>query len=257
MTPSTDKPTLHDLLSFKVILFDLDGVLTPTANLHQQAWATMFQAFLAERGERAYTDQDYFTYLDGRRRDEAIQALLDSRGITVPFDRADAGEDGDDDPADNTITGLGMRKNRDFLDLLTRGITPYPGSRRLVDAINDHNTSCLSDPTHMGVVSSSKNAPVVLESAGLTHYFPHIVDGTTAEEKNLKGKPAPDTYIYGAELFGLSPADAVIVEDATSGVAAGKNGEFGYVLGVNRGAGEDALRASGAHAVVNDLAELM
>ena len=108
VTQSADTPTLQDLLKFKVVLFDLDGVLTPTAMLHQQAWATMFQAFLAERGERAYTDQDYFDYLDGRRRDEAIQALLASRGISLPYDRADAGLDGDDNPTDNTITGLSL-----------------------------------------------------------------------------------------------------------------------------------------------------
>ena len=254
VTQSADTPTLQDLLKFKVVLFDLDGVLTPTATLHQQAWATMFQAFLAERGERAYTDQDYFDYLDGRRRDEAIQALLESRGISL---RADAGLDGDDNPTDNTITGLGLRKNRDFLDLLKRGMDPYPGSLQLLHAMKDHNESHSSDAVQMGVVSSSKNTPRVLESAGLTDYFPHVVDGTIAEEKKLKGKPAPDTYVYGAELFGLTPADAVVVEDATSGVAAGCAGEFGYVLGVNRGAGKDALLKAGADAVVDDLGELV
>ena len=257
VTQSADTPTLQDLLKFKVVLFDLDGVLTPTATLHQQAWATMFQAFLAERGERAYTDQDYFDYLDGRRRDEAIQALLESRGISLPYDRADAGLDGDDNPTDNTITGLGLRKNRDFLDLLKRGMDPYPGSLQLLHALKDHNESHASDAVQMGVVSSSKNTTRVLESAGLTDYFPHVVDGTIAEEKKLKGKPAPDTYVYGAELFGLTPADAVVVEDATSGVAAGRAGEFGYVLGVNRGAGKDALLKAGADAVVDDLGELV
>lgn len=235
-----------DLWSYKGVLFDLDGVITPTAELHQQAWKRMFSAYLEQRGADPYTDQDYFDYLDGRRRDEGIAALLESRGLELPQGSAD------DTAEDETIHGLGVRKNEDFLALVEAGIEAYPGSVALLDAI-----AAREGGPRIGIVSSSKNAVPVLKAAGLCDRFDVIVDGVVANEQELPGKPAPDTYIYGAKQWDLAPGDVVVIEDATSGVKSGRAGDFGLVVGVDRGAGEQALLAAGADVVVGDLGELM
>ncbi|QFQ03239.1 putative glycosyl hydrolase [Corynebacterium urogenitale] len=241
-----DKP----LLSYGALLFDLDGVITPTADLHREAWRRMFSAFLEKQGARDYVEQDYFDYLDGRRRDEGVAALLESRGIHLDIGHPDDSADVD------TIHGLGARKNEDFLKLVAEGVDAYPGSVQLLDAIRAKAEAGEQVPA-LAIVSSSKNARPVLDAAGLLDRFPVIVDGIVATERELPGKPAPDTYLYGAELSGAKPEDAVVIEDATSGVASGKAGGFGLVLGVDRGTGVEALKKAGADVVVSDLAELL
>lgn len=249
---------LPDLARFDAVLFDLDGVLTPTADLHRTAWATLFTRFLDDRGAGPYTEQDYYDHIDGRPRDEGVAALLASRGITLPADRRDpawaaaGGAPGEDTADDDTVTGLGMRKNDDFLALLDRGVSAYPGSVALLDAL-----AARGDGPQVAVVSSSKNARPVLTAAGLLDRFGVIVDGNLSAAEGLPGKPAPDTYLHGAALLGVPPARAVVVEDATSGVAAGAAGHFGLVLGVDRGAGVPALTDAGADVVVGDLGEFV
>lgn len=227
------------------VLFDLDGVLTPTAEVHMRAWARLFEPFLAEHGATAYTDADYFEYIDGKPRYEGVASLLASRGIELPWgDPADA-------PEQDTVCGLGNRKNDAFNEVLANdGVAPYPGSLAFLDALQ-------AQGVHVAVVSSSRNARAVLETAGLLERFDVVVDGLVAAEQGIPGKPKPDTYLYGAELVGVSPARAVVVEDATSGVAAGRAGDFGLVLGVDRGVGHEALLAGGADLVVDDLGELL
>lgn len=235
----------------EAVLFDLDGVITPTAEVHMRAWADMFDAFLAEPGapgggDRApYTDADYFAHVDGKPRFDGVRDFLVSRGIDLPEG------DPDDDPAETTVAGLGNRKNEAFNAVLVRdGVVAYPGSVLLLDHLRD-----LGVP--LAVVSSSVNAPAVLEAAGLADRFVTVVSGAVATELGLPGKPAPDTFVHAAEACGASVAGSVVLEDAVSGVQAGAAGGFGLVVGVDRGAGEQVLREAGAGVVVADLAELV
>lgn len=234
-----------DWNDYDAALFDLDGVLTPTAIVHMAAWEEMFTAFLSARGAAPYTSQDYFDHVDGKPRYDGVRDLLASRGITLP-------EGSPDDPADaDTVCGLGNRKNDAFNAVLERdGVQPYPGSVALVEAIAARGTK-------LAVVSSSKNAPSVLAAAGLDHFFPVVVDGAVAAAEGLPGKPAPDTFLAAAERVGVPKERAVVLEDATSGVAAGHAGHFGLVVGVDRGAGAEALTAAGADVVVGDLQEIV
>lgn len=234
-----------DWSTYEACLFDLDGVLTPTSELHMQAWSELFNGYLASVGLPAdYTDEDYFAHVDGKPRYAGVAGFLQSRGIALPQG------DSSDEPDQNTVCGLGNRKNEVFNQLLReQGIAAYPGSRALVEQLH-------ASGMKLAVVSSSRNAKEVLASAGMSDFFPVIVDGVYAAENSLNGKPAPDTYLRGAELVGIAPAKAVVFEDALSGVAAGKAGGFGLVVGVDRGAGEQALTDAGADVVVKDLAEL-
>lgn len=231
--------------AFKAFLFDLDGVVTPTAEVHMRAWSRMFNQFLVDYEEQPpYADQDYFTYVDGKPRYDGVQRFLASRGIDIPFG------DPSDPAAATTVCGLGNRKNDLVLTILEdEGVKPYPGTVEFLNSLP--NTALIA------IVSSSKNAPVVLKAAGLFDRFPVIVDGNVAAAHKIAGKPAPDTYLYGAELLGVSAAESVVIEDATSGVEAGAAGNFGAVIGVNRGVGADALYAAGATIVVDDLQELV
>lgn len=230
------------------VLFDLDGVLTPTAEVHRRAWAEMFDAFLAswsgEGDTRPWTEQDYFDHVDGKPRYDGVRDFLGSRGITLP-----EGEPSDA-PDALTVCGLGNRKNDAFNAVLDRdGVEAYPGSVALLDVLRDLGTP-------LAVVSSSANAPAVLEAAGLADRFVAVVDGRVAGELGLPGKPAPDTFVHAAEECGTTPDRAVVVEDAVSGVRAGAAGDFALVIGVDRGAGSEVLRAAGADVVVADLREL-
>jgi len=229
-------------------LFDLDGVVTPTAEVHMRAWATMFEEFLASRGvEAPYTEADYFAHVDGRPRYDGVRAFLTSRGLELP--EGEDSDPGDQASGEETVRGLGNRKNDLVLELLRRdGVAPYPGTVAYLDA--------LADGARLAIVSSSRNAEEVLRSAGLRERFEHVVDGNVADREGLPGKPAPDTFLRAAALLGVAPADAAVYEDAVSGVAAGAAGSFGAVVGVDRGAGRDALDAAGATLVVADLEEL-
>ena len=235
-----------DWSKYDAALFDLDGVITPTAEVHMHAWAEMFDAFLAEQGiEEPYTDADYFQYVDGKPRYDGVRSFLASRGIDLP--------EGDptDASTEKTVSGLGNRKNDVFEEVLKRdGVKAYPGSRRLVEALVERGIA-------LAVVSSSRNAPAVLRAADMIDFFPTIVDGRVATDRHLAGKPAPDTFLFAAEQLGTEPSRAVVLEDALSGVAAGKAGHFGLVVGVDRGVGAEALTENGADQVVTDLEELL
>ncbi|HMM94651.1 HAD-IA family hydrolase [Phycicoccus sp.] len=239
---------------YDAVLLDLDGVLTPTARVHMAAWAEMFGEFLRgldrtrpgfEDADTApYTDADYFAHVDGKPRYEGVADLLASRGIVLP-------PGSPDDPSSaETMCGLGNRKNAAFTTVLARdGVDPYPGSVALLDRL-------VALGTRLAVVSSSANAPAVLAAAGLADRFVTVVDGRVAADLGLAGKPAPDTFLHAAAECGTTPARAVVVEDAVSGVRAGAAGGFGLVVGVDRGAGAGPLAAAGADLVVADLGEL-
>ena len=232
--------------SITVALFDLDGVLTETAVLHRTAWKKAFDAFLAARAGGAdhadfveFTDQDYLDYVDGRPREDGVRAFLASRGI--------------DDVDAQTVTAIGDGKNDMFLvSLAEDGGQAYPGSVRYLEAARDAGL-------RIAVVTSSKNGAAVLDAADLSKFVEVRVDGLDIVSKGLKGKPAPDSFLLGAELMGVEPAAAVVFEDAISGIAAGSAGAFGYVVGIDRvGGGQaEAMRAAGADIVVNDLVELL
>ena len=230
----------------EAVLFDLDGVLTPTAAVHMRAWELMFRQYFAERGiAPPYTDADYFAHVDGRPRYDGVRATLVSRGVHLAEGAPS------DPPGTQTVCGLGNAKNALVNQLLAaEGVEPYPGSVRVVDALERRGVP-------LAIVSSSRNAPSVLEAAGLGGRFPVIVDGVVAAAEHLPGKPAPDTFWHAAALLGVPPERAVVVEDAVSGVAAGRAGGFGLVVGVDRGAGPAALTEAGADVVVQDLGELM
>jgi len=234
-----------NLDGYGAALFDLDGVLTPTAEVHRRAWSKMFNEFLAPLGLAPYTDDDYFAYVDGKPRYDGVRDFLASRGLSLP-----EGE-WSDLPAADTVIGLGNRKNLTFTAVLeSDGVRPYPGSVLLLDHL-------AKLPIKLAVVSSSANAEAVLRAAGLRDRFPVVVDGQLAAAEGLPGKPAPDTYVRAAELLGVPINAAVVLEDAVSGVAAGRAGDFGLVVGVDRGAGVAQLTAAGADVVVADLAELV
>ncbi|MGC4933913.1 HAD family hydrolase [Gordonia sp. DT30] len=228
--------------SVTVGLFDLDGVLTSTAVLHRKAWKTAFDAYLREQvGEdfTPFTEQDYLDYVDGRPRDDGVRAFLTARGI--------------DDVDAHTVETIGGGKNEMFLTELERGeVSPYPGSVRYLQAAQEAGL-------RIAVVTSSKNGAAVLDAAGLSTFVEVRVDGLETAAAGLRGKPAPDSYLLGAQRMGVEPAAAAVVEDAISGVQAGVAGHFGYVVGIDRVGGTQAasMTAAGASIVVNDLEELL
>lgn len=247
-----------DLARCRAALFDLDGVLTPTVELHRRAWAETFDRFFALRDEAPYAESEYFASLDGRPRFDGVATLLAARGIELPWGDADAAlDDADDSAPASSVTELGNRKNRMFAEILRRdGIRSYAGSLRLLDALAA-NVGPDGRPIPLGVVSSSRNAAEVLRAAGIAGRFDVVVDGTVAAREGLPGKPDPATFLAAARALGVAPAEAAVFEDAESGVAAAEAGGFGLVVGVDRGAGADALRASGAHTVIADLEEML
>ncbi len=227
-----------DWTAYDAVLFDLDGVITPTAEVHERAWAELFAAW-------DYTPDDYLRHIDGKPRYDGVRSFLASRQVELP-------EGDPSEPAgEGSICALGNKKNEVFNTILEReGVTAYPGSLRLMDLLDRIGV-------RQAIVSSSKNARPVLAAAGLADRFPHVVDGVVAADEGLAGKPAPDMFFRGAELLGVGPADTVVVEDATSGVAAGVAGGFALVIGVDRGGNREALAGHGAAIVVDDLDELV
>ena len=229
-------------------LFDLDGVLTSTASQHEAAWRTTFDAFLAgwPDGDREpFTHPDYLASVDGRPRADGVRTFLASRGIVLPEGTPD------DDPDLPTVHGLGNRKNALLLSIIEeQGVEPYPGSVAYVKAAKEAGLA-------IGVVTSSANGESVLAAAHLDQYVQARVDGIVIARERLAGKPAPDSFLAGARALGVEPARTAVFEDALSGVAAGKAGGFGYIVGVDRADQADALRAKGADIVVTDLADLL
>src|SRR5215831_15635304 len=233
-------------------LFDLDGVITKTAKVHNAAWKEMFDSYLRDRSRRTGEPfvpfdpvKDYDEYVDGKPRADGTRSFLASRGIELP-------EGQEDDPPDaETIEGLSNRKNQIVLEkICTDGVEAYEGSVRYVRAVRDAGL-------RRAVVSSSANAHDVLVAAGIADLFDARIDGVVAERDHLRGKPAPDTFLAGARALGLEPRAAAVFEDALAGVAAGRAGGFGCVIGVDRAGQADELREHGADVVVADLAELL
>jgi beta-phosphoglucomutase family hydrolase len=233
-------------------LFDLDGVLTQTAKVHAAAWKQMFDDYLRERAAASGQELvpfdpvgDYDEYVDGKPRYEGVRSFLSSRGIELPQGSRD------DPPGAETIDGLGNRKNEIVLAMIREeGVDPYEGSVRYVRAAREAGL-------RRAVVSSSTNCKDVLEAAGIDDLLEERIDGVVAERDHLKGKPAPDTFLAGARALGTGAGQAAVFEDALAGVEAGRSGDFGFVVGVDRVGQGDALRAHGADTVVRDLAELL
>jgi beta-phosphoglucomutase family hydrolase len=228
-------------------LFDLDGVLTPTAKVHEAAWARMFNGFLERRsgsGFDAFTENDYLRYVDGKPRYEGVQSFLESRDIDLPYG------DPSDPPGDATVCALGNAKNDMFNAVLeSEGVDPYPDGVALLDAL-------AATSVRLAVVSSSANAVAVLEAAGLKDRFEFIMDGRVAKQRELAGKPRPDTFLAAAAELDADAATSVVFEDAVSGVQAGTNGSFATVVGVDRTGSEEQLREAGADIVVSDLRDV-
>lgn len=236
----------------RACLFDLDGVLTQTAKVHAAAWKEMFDDYLRQRAKRCGEPfvpfdavADYEAYVDGKPRADGTRSFLASRGITLPEGTPA------DPPTAETVQGLSTRKNKLVLDLIRRdGVHVYEGSVRYLQAVRGAGLP-------RAVVSSSANCRDVLIAAGIIDLFDQQVDGLVAEREHLRGKPAPDTFLAGARALGVPASAAAVFEDAQAGVAAGRAGGFGFVVGVDRLGQADALRAHGADVVVTDLAELL
>ncbi|KQY46808.1 beta-phosphoglucomutase family hydrolase [Cellulomonas sp. Root137] len=240
------------LRDFDAVLFDLDGVLTTTRTVHAAAWKRMFDEFLAEWDTTHGTHlpafdelSDYASAVDGKPREIGVRDFLASRGITLPPGTPDA-------PAEEQSEwGLGNRKQILVEDEIARnGVEAFPGSVAWVRELREAGL-------RTAVVSSSRNCAAALEAAGIANLFDARVDGETILELGLRGKPAPDGFLEGARRVGVTPERAVVVEDAVAGVAAGRAGGFGLVIGVNRDNHTEELRANGADMVVDDLGELL
>jgi beta-phosphoglucomutase family hydrolase len=236
----------------RACLFDLDGVLTDTASMHKKAWKAMFESYMKERSTRTSEpfvpfdiEADYLTYIDGKKREDGVRSFLAARGITLPEG------DPEDDPSAETAHGLGNRKNELFQQTIQRdGVKVFEGSRRYLEAVADARLA-------VAVVSSSANTREVLEVTGLDKFVQQRVDGVTMRQEHIAGKPAPDSFLRAAERLGVPPAEGAVFEDALAGVEAGRRGDFGCVVGVDRVGQSEALRRNGADMVVSDLAELL
>ena len=237
---------------YDAVLLDLDGVITDTASIHAACWKQMFDEYLQQRathrGEafRPFDiSTDYRLYVDGKPRFDGVRDFLTSRNIQLPEGSPE------DPPQAETVGGLGNRKN-DLVNKIIedKGVEPYEGSVKLLHQLR-------SQGFKLAIVTSSQNCTVVLKAAKLDDFFDVQVDGNTVHAQHLAGKPAPDTFLMGAKLLGIDPARAVVIEDAISGVEAGRAGNFGLVIGVARKGNAEELRHHGATLVVNDLGELV
>ncbi len=229
------------------IIFDLDGVITKTAEVHSNAWKKMFDSYLKEKAENEntefieFTSNDYLTYVDGKPRYDGVKSFLESRNIELPFGSPE------DSTENVTVCGLGNRKNEAFNEVLKNdGVEVFPSTVKLMERLKEEGI-------RLGVASSSKNCEAVLKAAGLSYLVETRVDGVVSAETGLNGKPAPDIFLTAAKNLGCDYSRSVVVEDAASGVAAGKNGNFGLVLGLARENNEQALYENGADVVVKDI----
>ncbi len=237
---------------FDAVLFDLDGVLTDTAKVHAACWKKMFDEFLRKQAESRGEEcrpfsitEDYYLYVDGRLRSDGVRDFLRSRNINLPEGDPDA------PPDSETVCGLGNRKNDMVNEVLeSEGLGVYQGSVAWLRHLRDQGIKT-------AVVSASSNCKTVLNSAKILDLFDTIVDGTVAADLGLAGKPSPDTYLNAAEQLGAEPKRTVVVEDAISGVQAGRSGGFGLVIGVARKGNIKELKENGADLVVTDLSELI
>jgi len=234
---------------FDAVVFDMDGVVTDTAGVHSAAWKRLFDDFLQERAKREgepfqpFTQEDYLRHVDGRSREDGVAGFLSSREIELPWDEEAATTSGE------TVTGLGQRKNVYFLDAISDGVRTYPSTVALVHTLHGAGVAT-------AVISASRNLAAVLEGAGIADLFPVSVDGQTAADLGIPGKPNPAVFLEAARRLSVTPARTAVVEDAVAGVAAARQGEFGLVIGVDRGGNRDLLAEAGADIVVADLAEV-
>ncbi|HDT14042.1 MAG TPA: trehalose-phosphatase [Candidatus Aminicenantes bacterium] len=230
-------------------IFDLDGVITRTARVHAAAWKEMFDAFLESRSRGGGAEpfdisRDYGQYVDGKPRYDGVRSFLESRGIDLPFGSPD------DPPDRKTVCGLGNKKNILFKDKIReQGVEIFPAAEEFIRALRARDI-------RTAVVSSSKNCPDILEAAGLRGLFDAEVDGNTSQDLGLKGKPEPDIFLEAAKRLGVEPGEAIVFEDAISGIRAGKKGGFGCVVGVARKDDAPALRSNGADAVITSFAQI-
>jgi beta-phosphoglucomutase family hydrolase len=235
---------------YEAVLFDLDGVITNTAEVHAECWKKMFDEYLQKRamqtGEAFLpfdVGTDYRLYVDGKPRFDGVRDFLTSRGIHLP--------EGKPEDSLETVRGLGNRKNDLVNEIIEgNGVHPYEGSVQFIHQLR-------RDGFKMAVVTSSENCTAVLKSAELDKFFEVRVDGNMIHTQQLVGKPAPDTFLMAAKLLGVEPARTIVIEDAVSGVQAGANGNFGLVIGVARKGNAEELLHHGADVVVNDLGELV
>jgi beta-phosphoglucomutase family hydrolase len=248
MTHGTDT---IDLTRFQAALFDLDGVLTKTAVVHAHAWRQLFDAYLKTYAGRTGSavepfdiEHDYHTFVDGKPRYEGVKSFLESRGLELPWGSQDDGPDKD------TIYGLGNKKDRYFeAQMREQGVMVYESTVCFLKSVRRRGMQT-------AVVSSSKHCKEVLEMAGLTALFETRVDGVELQRLQLRGKPAPDTFLEAARRLGVAPSKALVIEDAQVGVEAARAGGFGLVIALDRQRQADVLRQSGADIVVGDLTEL-
>ena len=232
------------------VLFDMDGVVTDTASIHAACWKTMFDEYLKKWAQqngqpfRPFDATDYKLYVDGKPRYQGVRDFLQSRGIVLPEGTAA-------DPSDaETVGGLGNRKNDLVNERFASGVEAYPGSVAFLKSLRPSGIKT-------AIVTSSQNCQTVLQAAGVGDLFDARVDGNVIAQQHLDGKPAPDSYLKAAEMLGVKPDRAVVIEDALSGVQAGARGRFGLVIGVARKDNVAELKAQGADVVVHDLAELL
>ncbi|MFP3882998.1 MAG: HAD family hydrolase [Actinomycetota bacterium] len=249
--PRSSPADVRRFWSMDAVVFDMDGVITDTARSHAESWETMFNEYLASRSERTgetlqpFTEGDYLEFVDGKPRFDGVRSFLQSRDIELPEGTPD------DPPEWETVCGLGNRKNAFFLETLREGgADAYSSTVQLVEELKRRGVA-------VALITSSRNADEVLEAAGVAGLFAVKVDGNDSAELGLAGKPEPDIFLEAARRLGVSPERAVVVEDATSGVEAGRRGGFGLVVGVDRSGQAEQLAASGADIVVSDLGELM
>src|SRR5262245_19422270 len=245
------RPHLITRERYDAVLFDMDGVVTDTASMHAACWQTMFDEYLkkfAERNKEPFrpfdVGTDYKFYVDGKPRYQGVRDFLKSRDIILS-------EGTPSDPSDaETVCGLGNRKNDLVNERLASGVEAYPSSVAFLKSVRTSGFKT-------AIVTSSQNCQAVLTAAGVSDLFDARVDGNVIARQRLAGKPAPDSFLKAAEMLGVKPDRAVVIEDALSGVQAGARGRFGLVIGVARKDNVDELKAQGAHVVVHDLAELL
>lgn len=235
----------------RAAIFDLDGVITDTAEVHARAWKEMFDGYLKaraeERGEsfRPFdSERDYLRYVDGKPRYDGVQSFLESRGITLDFGTPE------DPPGRESVCGLGNRKNQLFQAFIDQGgVKTYPEAVQLLRRLK-------AEGIKTAIVSSSKNCKNVIEAANIADLFDVRVDGVVSVERGLEGKPAPDIFVEAADDLQVAPDQGVVFEDALSGVEAGRRGAFGCVIGVDRSGRNPELKDHGADLVVKDLADI-
>ncbi len=239
-----------DVEAIDAVIFDLDGVITKTASVHHASWELLFNDYLQERAARTgepfrpFEPTDYLEFVDGKPRYDGVASFLESRNIDLPWGTPE------DPPEAETVCGLGNRKNRFFLQhLQSHGVEPYETSVAFVRELQRQGVET-------ALISSSRNVTAVLDAAGLLDLFQVRIDGVVAGDLGIPGKPHPGVFLEAASRVGADPDRAAIVEDAQSGVEAGRAGEFRLVIGVDRGNQAEELAASGATFVVSDLGEL-